>query len=45
MEPSSTKSKLLPDNAYTPLKKGEVYNPVVPADQSPPETTLRFSFR
>ena len=41
MEPSSTKSKLLPENAYRPLKEGEEYKPVVPADQSPPETTLR----
>jgi putative OPT family oligopeptide transporter len=40
MEPT-TKSKLLPDNAYRPLKEGEVYKSVVPADQSPPETTLR----
>jgi putative OPT family oligopeptide transporter len=41
MEPSGSKSKLLPENAYRPLKEGEVYKPVVPADQSPPETTLR----
>ncbi len=41
MEPSSSKSKLLPENAYRPLEKGEVYTPVVPADQSPPETTAR----
>ncbi len=41
MEPSSSKVKLLPDNAYTPLKEGEVYKPVVPADQSPHETTMR----
>jgi putative OPT family oligopeptide transporter len=41
METSTTKSKLLPENAYRPLKEGEVYVPVVPADQSPPETTMR----
>jgi len=41
MEPSSSKSQLLPKNAYTPLEEGEVYQPVVPSDQSPPETTLR----
>jgi putative OPT family oligopeptide transporter len=41
MEPSSTKSKLLPENAYRPLKEGEVYQSVVPPDQSPPETTTR----
>jgi putative OPT family oligopeptide transporter len=41
MEPSTSKSKLLPDNAYTTLNEGEAYRPVVPADQSPPETTLR----
>ncbi len=41
MEPTSTKSKLLPENAYRPLKEGEDYRPVVPPDQSPPETTLR----
>ena len=41
MEASSGKSKLLPENAYRPLKKGEEYVPVVPADQSPPETTPR----
>ncbi len=41
MEPTSTKTKILPDNAYTTLKEGEVYQPVVGADQSPPETTLR----
>ncbi len=41
MEVSTGKSKLLPENAYTPLKEGEVYKPVVPPDQSPPETTVR----
>jgi putative OPT family oligopeptide transporter len=42
MEPSSTgKTKLLPENAYRPLKPGEEYVPIVPADQSPPETTMR----
>lgn len=34
-------SKSLPENAYLPLKEGEVYQPMVPADQAPPETTGR----
>jgi len=34
-------SKSLPENAYVPLKDGEVYQPMVPADQAPPETTGR----
>jgi putative OPT family oligopeptide transporter len=41
MEPSGGKSKLLPENAYRPLKEGEEYTPIVPADQSPYETTAR----
>ena len=41
MEPSGNKSKLLPENAYRPLKEGEVYKSVVPASESPPETSLR----
>jgi putative OPT family oligopeptide transporter len=35
----STKS--LPENAYTPLPKGEVYAPVVSADRRLPEVTVR----
>ncbi|HEY3350520.1 MAG TPA: oligopeptide transporter, OPT family [Thermoanaerobaculia bacterium] len=34
-------SKSLPENAYEPLQPGETYAPVVPAIQSPPETTGR----
>ena len=34
------KSKLLPSNAYTTLEPGEVYQPVVPADDLRPEVTL-----
>lgn len=41
MEQSGTKSKLLPENAYRPLKEGEVYKSVVSADHSPPESTIR----
>jgi putative OPT family oligopeptide transporter len=39
METAETKS--LPENAYVPLKEGEEYQPMVPADQAPPETTGR----
>ncbi|MBN2356692.1 oligopeptide transporter, OPT family [candidate division KSB1 bacterium] len=39
MEPSKTS---LPENAYRPLKEGEVYYPVVPVDKSLPELT-RYS--
>jgi putative OPT family oligopeptide transporter len=39
MEPTETKS--LPENAYTPLKNGEVYQPMVSPGTSPPEATLR----
>ena len=31
----------LPDNAYTPLKPGEIYRPYVPADKALHEITLR----
>ena len=34
-------SKSLPENAYVPLKEGEVYQPMVPAEQAPPESTAR----
>lgn len=33
--------KVLPDNAYTPLKDGEKYIPVVPASKEIPEITMR----
>ena len=39
METSETKS--LPENAYLPLKEGEEYQPMVPPEQAPPETTAR----
>lgn len=39
MEAAETKS--LPENAYAPLKEGEVYQPMVPATQAPPEATGR----
>ncbi len=39
METAETRS--LPENAYLPLKEGEVYRPMVPAEQAPPETTGR----
>ncbi|MDP9194830.1 MAG: oligopeptide transporter, OPT family [Acidobacteriota bacterium] len=39
METAETKS--LPENAYVPLNDGEVYQPMVPADQAPPESTWR----
>jgi putative OPT family oligopeptide transporter len=37
----SVETKSLPENAYTPLPHGEVYQPMVPAEQAPPETTPR----
>ncbi|HJQ38382.1 MAG TPA: oligopeptide transporter, OPT family [Thermoanaerobaculia bacterium] len=37
----SAESKSLPENAYEPLKEGEVYQPMVPAEQAPPEATTR----
>lgn len=37
----TTESKSLPENAYAPLKEGELYQPMVPADQAPPEVTPR----
>jgi putative OPT family oligopeptide transporter len=39
METAETKS--LPENAYLPLKDGEEYQPMVPAEQAPPEATWR----
>ena len=39
MEAAETKS--LPENAYLPLNEGETYQPMVPAEQTPPETTPR----
>lgn len=37
----TAESKSLPENAYVPLKEGEVYQPMVPAEQAPPESTWR----
>ncbi len=31
----------LPENAFRPLAPGETYRPIIPADVSPPEVTLR----
>ncbi|HYC63019.1 MAG TPA: oligopeptide transporter, OPT family [Thermoanaerobaculia bacterium] len=39
MEAAETKS--LPENAYLPLADGETYQPMVPAEEAPPETTWR----
>lgn len=39
MEASDSKS--LPENAYRRLGEGEVYQPVVPAKENPPQGTLR----
>lgn len=34
-------SKSLPENAYLPLKPGETYAPIIPATETPHETTWR----
>ncbi|HAH05937.1 MAG TPA: oligopeptide transporter, OPT family [Elusimicrobia bacterium] len=39
MEASGTKS--LPDNAYEPLKEGEVYRPIIPAEADVPQAGAR----
>jgi putative OPT family oligopeptide transporter len=38
---SENETKSLPENAYKPLKPGEVYSPMVPAQARPPELTAR----
>jgi putative OPT family oligopeptide transporter len=38
---SAADTKSLPENAYVPLNEGEVYQPMVPAEQAPPEATPR----
>jgi len=43
MEPNIGKSGL-PENAYTELKPGETYTPIVPADSSVHEVTFRSVF-
>ena len=37
----TVESKSLPENAYLPLEAGETYQPMVPAEQAPPESTGR----
>jgi putative OPT family oligopeptide transporter len=37
-------SKSLPENAYQPLKPGDSYSPIVPAEAKLPELTLRSIF-
>ena len=37
-------SKSLPENAYQPLKPGERYLPIVPAESTEAELTLRSVF-
>ena len=37
----STETKSLSENAYLPLKEGEAYQPMVPPEQAPPESTGR----
>jgi putative OPT family oligopeptide transporter len=37
----TVESKSLPENAYLPLNAGETYQPMVPAEEAPPETTWR----
>src|SRR5579862_6082458 len=41
---AEVETKSLPANAYTPLKEGEMYVPLVPAGTSQPEITLRAVF-
>ncbi len=36
-----TETSSLPENAYSPLKTGETYNPIVSAQSTPPELTWR----
>ena len=39
-----TETSSLPENAYSPLKPGESYNPIVSAQSTPPELTWRAIF-
>ena len=41
METSGAPTKILPENAYRPLRPGEVYQPVVPASSNIAEVTVR----
>ncbi|MGD0212704.1 MAG: oligopeptide transporter, OPT family [Terriglobales bacterium] len=38
---AEVETKSLPENAYQPLKNGELYIPLVPASMAPPEVTWR----
>ena len=38
---TEVETKSLPENAYQPLKPGESYLPIVPAEVKLPELTLR----
>ena len=38
---AEVETKSLPENAYQPLKDGEIYVPLVPAGTAPPEVTWR----
>jgi len=38
---TEVETKSLPENAYQPLKDGEVYMPLVPTSMAPPEVTWR----
>ena len=38
---SDSEPTSLPENAYTPLKPGEVYKPLIPAETVIPEVTVR----
>ncbi|MCI0451697.1 MAG: oligopeptide transporter, OPT family [Candidatus Latescibacteria bacterium] len=40
----SVDTKSLPENAYKPLKPGETYHPIIPADTQVPEVTFRSVF-
>ena len=41
MEDHKQEIKGLPDNAYSELKPGEEYKPVMPANRAVPEVNLR----
>ena len=38
---ADVETKSLSENAYQPLKDGEIYMPLVPTSMSPPEVTWR----
>ena len=40
---AEVETKSLSENAYQPLKDGEIYMPLVPASMAPPEVTWRAS--